>query len=279
MSSDCLMVSSEDLSTAWVSAFRHVVLARGREVGSLLVRIRGFHENKPVETPEIRAALDAALATSRKHLAETTAATLFPRSMWVPERPADDLYNRYRQLLPRLKKRSRENMYGTYFGRLIAFGIDRPKAERPEPVNQLARVIENYRLCAQRGANPRRSALQAVIFDPFQDHTFQTRRGFPCLQQVTFFWTETQGLRVTGVYATQDIFARAYGNYLGLSRLGRFVAHETGRTLEEVQCFAGIPQCADLTKSRARALLAQLEGFVTSEMPAVVAGPVQGSQP
>ena len=33
---------------------------------------------------------------------------------------------------------------------------------------------------------------------------------------------------MTGFYATQYVVERAYGNYLGLCRLGEFMAHEMG---------------------------------------------------
>jgi hypothetical protein len=33
---------------------------------------------------------------------------------------------------------------------------------------------------------------------------------------------------------------KAYGNYLGLARLGAFFADQTGLTLTKVSCFAGV---------------------------------------
>jgi hypothetical protein len=38
----------------------------------------------------------------------------------------------------------------------------------------------------------------------------------------------------------QYLFERAYGNYLGLVRLGRFMAHEMGLQLERVVCMAAV---------------------------------------
>ena len=70
------------------------------------------------------------------------------------------------------------------------------------------------------------------------DHTNQRRRGFPCLQQVAFAPTGDDGLAVTGFYAKQHMYERAYGNYLRLCRLGRFMAHEMGLTLSQVVCIA-----------------------------------------
>lgn len=132
-------------------------------------------------------------------------------------------------------------MNGLYFERLIDFG--------PNKVNQLRHVIETY-----KGGNHRRSALQAAIFDPNEDHTNQRQRGFPCLHQVAFTPIESGGLCVTGFYAMQLIFERAYGNYLGLCRLGNFVAHELGMHLERMVCIAAVGKYAQVAKSDLREL-------------------------
>ena len=122
------------------------------------------------------------------------------------------------------------NKYGLYFERLIGFGCDK---EGKQGVNQLEHILSTWK----RG-NHRRTALQASLFDPRKDHTHQQRRGFPCLQHVSFSPTNTGGLAVTGFYATQYVVERAYGNYLGLCRLGEFMAHEMGLKLDRMTCIA-----------------------------------------
>jgi hypothetical protein len=69
-------------------------------------------------------------------------------------------------------------------------------------------------------------------------------------------------LSVTGFYATQTLFERAYGNYIGLCELGRFFAHEWGRELTRVTCVASIAELdigareGQAIASRALALIA-----------------------
>ena len=109
---------------------------------------------------------------------------------------------------------------------------------------------------------PCRSALQAAIFDPTKDHTNQRMRGFPCLQQVAFAPQGADGLMVTGLYATQYIFERAYGNYLGLCRLGRFMAQEMGKQLTQVTCVASPAKGGDKTKGYLRELARGAAGIV-----------------
>ena len=65
--------------------------------------------------------------------------------------------------------------------------------------------------------------------------------GFPCLQQVVFHTkgsNGSDGLEVVAFYANQLLFEKAYGNYLGLYRLGKFMAGEMGLRLTGVTCIA-----------------------------------------
>ena len=146
------------------------------------------------------------------------------------------------------------NRNGVYFQRLISFGRD---ASGRNGKNQLEHIIETWQKC-----NRRRSALQAAVFDPLKDHTHQRRRGFPCLQQVAFAPIGNGNMSVTGFYATQYIFERAYGNYLGLCHLGQFMAQEMNLRLDRVTCIASIA-----LRSRAnKGDLMELERHVREEL-------------
>jgi hypothetical protein len=98
--------------------------------------------------------------------------------------------------------------------------------------------------------------LQAAVLEPRRDITNQRHRGFPCLQQVSFAPHGNNELTVIGFYATQYIFQKAYGNYVGLYNLGRFVARELGLRLTMVTCFSGVAELGTsktkLTKLKAR---------------------------
>ncbi len=243
-----LTIEENNLSVAWARAFLHVVAAC--EIAPLTVIICGFDRGEPVEVARIRQLLDDALGAGPKALScHEVANTIFPHSLWNPQADRQQLYQRYRRIMPRVL-RDRRNRYGVYFQRLIAFGQD---AAYEGGVNQLEHIIQTWRL-----GNHRRTALQAGIFNPRKDHTNQRQRGFPCLQQVTFAPQGADGLAVTGFYATQHIFERAYGNYLGLCRLGRFMAQEMDRELTQVTCVAS-PAKRDRTKSSLQELALEIE--------------------
>jgi hypothetical protein len=109
------------------------------------------------------------------------------------------------------------------------------------------------------------------VFDPSKDLTFQPQRGFPCMQQVAFAPNSEQGtLSMSAFYASQYLFKRAYGNYLGLCRLGRFMAHEMGLRLERMTCYIGYG-CRDdsPSKTKLRRLEEGLRAIITEN-------PVQG---
>jgi len=141
-----------------------------------------------------------------------------------------------------------DNPHGTYFERMIQFG------GQESPVNQLEQVIATW----VEHRNHRHSALQVSIFDPHHDHKHNRRLGFPCLHQVCFTplgENGVEGLAVTGFYATQHLLTKAYGNYLGMIRLGHFVAQAIGLKLARMTCFSAKVVLGDgITKEILRSL-------------------------
>jgi hypothetical protein len=222
-------IEDDNLSRAWARAVYPMIVRGGvAEITPLCVSITGFDNGAAREDPAIRGALDAALSAAGKQDCHTVANTIFPQSMWNPRKPRSALFDRYTQSLPRMMKASKKNRHGMYFQRLVQGGPD----SHP---NQLDFVIETY----TARSHVRRSALQVSVYDAKRDQTAAAQRGFPCLQHVTFA-PVGDSLNVNAFYATQYAFERAYGNYLGLSRLGQFVAHELDLTLARVTCFTGI---------------------------------------
>lgn len=218
------IIHEDNLSRAWASAFQCAGAAPRREVQPLVVTIDT--ENGPSELATVRQLIDVALEARGLASVETVASTIFPRSLWNPSVERQELFNRYEALWPRIR-RVPANKYGTYFRRFSAFG--------PTKKNQLEHILETR----QRG-NLRRSALQLAAFDPETDHTHQRQRGFPCLHQVAVVPHRDGTIGLTAFYATQTVLEKAYGNYLGLMRLGEFIAHEMGMRLSQVTCIASI---------------------------------------
>jgi thymidylate synthase len=236
-------IEETDISTAWAKAFLSVIARGVNEISPLVVSVAVGDEPLP-ERADIRAALDECIdgfkssddeRFTKLQTVHTVANTIFPYSLWNPnaENDAELLYDRFAKSWPRLKKCT-QNRRGSYFRRLTAF---RAKKSEDEPINQLKHIVETY-----GGGNHRRSALQASVFDPALDHVNSRQLGFPCLHQVSFAPVGEDGLAVTGFYATQYIVDRAYGNYLGLCRLGEFMAKQLDLKLAKMTCIASIAQ-------------------------------------
>jgi thymidylate synthase len=223
-------VIEENISIAWAKAFLALMRSGCSEIVPLIVTVNANNGKGAEEDKLIRTALDNTLEQLGKSSSHTVANTIFPKSLWNPKSERALLYKRYmKHAWPRVKK-CHANNRGTYFQRLIAF------ENGEKPVNQLEHILATW-----HKGNHRHSALQLSVFDPRHDHTDCRQMGFPCLHQVSFTplgANGCDGLAVTGFYATQHIFEKAYGNYLGLWRLGQFVAHEMDLQLVRMTCIA-----------------------------------------
>ncbi len=232
-------IHGANLSDAWVKTFVKCWEASGGVIAPAIVYFDVNEDDKrqEIETDWIRGKLEEQLyefeirSVNQSNI-ETVAGTIFPESIWKRcQGKRQNLFDEYDKMWPFVKK-CKENRYGTYFRRLTAF--DDPKNDKP--VNQLETIITTW-----KNNNHRKSALQAGIFDPTQDHRPTPYLGFPCLQQVVFHphgSNGKDGMTLVALYANQLLLEKAYGNYLGLYRLGRFMAGEMGLKLRGVTCIA-----------------------------------------
>lgn len=246
-------IEEPNVSFAWARAIR-LVSARGQnEISPLIVSITGFDEqNRAQEDAAIRTSLETMLIKEGHQKLDTVASTIFPQSLWNPAKDRAELFQRYQRAFPRIQKSVRGNVRGTYFERMITGG----PAHNP---NQLDYILQTF--LARSGV--RRSALQLSIFDPQRDHIAGAQLGFPCLQHVTFA-PSGDSLTVNAFYALHYMVERAYGNYLGLCRLGQFVAHETGLKLTRVTCYAGIAKL-DANKRSLATVLSSIDTVLGSQ--------------
>lgn len=239
------VISENNLSVAWAKALLEAMKRSHSELAPLALSVGGF-SGAPAEDVEISRIFDAARLNYRgKEVfsAAVSASTIFPWKFWRMNSSPDCavLSARYlAEILPRLKARDPKNRFGTYFERMVNFGENITKGIPGK--NQLKHIIDLWGKRAKARSHPRHSAMIASCFDPQKDHGFQTMRGFPCLQQVSFGYDNSGGLSVSAYYPTQYIFDRAYGNYLGLGHLGQFMASQLGIKLVRLNVFVGRPE-------------------------------------
>lgn len=250
------------LATAWARSFLEMSRSPGRELSPFLVSIAADANGQPVEDLDMRHALDACLEESVQQPVDTVAKTIFPQAMW--RRAAGDRQKLYKSYLESLtdfvSMAPTLNNHGLYFARLIGYGTN-PKNGEPEAHlkglleqggNQIEFIINACKPKAMR------MALQASVYDPVRDQT-DARQGFPCLQHIAFVPDFTrQTLSLNAFYAMQLLFVKAYGNWLGLMRLGAFVANQTNLRFERLNCFTGIQKLSSDKRPQPGELLERL---------------------
>ena len=210
-------------------------------VSPLVLSVTGFDaRGRAYEEPNVRTALDHLLELKDRHSVEAVAFTIFPERLWQMSRGnRAKLFSLYKETVPRWKAMNkRANSRGLYFERLVMYG------RGPCEGNQLEWILSQFR--SRPGV--RRSLLQATTFDPGRDHVPNAQLGFPCLQQVSFVPTRN-GLLVNAFYATQQVFDKAYGNYLGLAQLGAFMASEMDMPLSQLNVTVGVAKLERINKT------------------------------
>lgn len=267
------LVHGPTISDAWLEAVSYLDSVDGT-ASNLLVAAAG-----PQEDASIRAELEAfnesiQLANKRPtrplRSVESVANTIFPADLYAPEfgrEAARRLYENHRASREVLRRfnHGREE----YFDRMI----DWPTTDRP--LNQLERVIENLQR-ELKSQGPKGSIYEIAVSQPvgeeirIQDpERDKSIMGFPCLSHLSFTLRGSE-LDLVALYRNQHFISKAYGNLLGLSRLGCFVAREAGLQMGEVACLAShadleiggragqgrgairafLDRCASVTKSR-----------------------------
>lgn len=239
-----VLLEETNISEAWKSVLERIMDNSGMEISPLILSLTEFKETK-----EIRSVLDSHLASNNQTSIQTVSETIFPQSLYqYCELDRNKLYQEYLNNICRIKKIDPRNRNGTYFERMIAF------KDNTRLINQIEIIIASLKSSKIR----RRSKFQISIFDPRIDHTNLPYQGFPCLQHVTFYRSKNGGLIINSFYAIQHLYRKAYGNWIGLINLGKFIAAELEIELEKFNCHVGVEQLDKLNKGDAKKLLAEI---------------------
>jgi hypothetical protein len=245
------IIADTNLSRAWARLFLQIFDSRRTELSPLTLSLSGFDADGGIaETAGVRESLDRTLKLKHKISIETVAFTIFPERLWkIARGDRSRLFSLYAGAFPRYVAMDRAaNGRGLYFERMTNFS----KAV-PCDGNQLEFILSSY----NERAGVRDTMLQVSIFDPTRDHIKMARVRFPCLQHLSFIPTR-EGLAVNAFYATQYVFDKAYGNYLGLARLGAFMAHELNMPLARLNVTVGVANLDGVKKKSEALLLAPL---------------------
>lgn len=255
-----------DLAAAWAKVYLRMRKVPDREIAPFAVSV---HSPSGIEMPDslghpLVRALDQCLAADGKDYqpVEMVAFTIFPDRIW--KLCGGNRGEFYREAMRSLRAFTRweptKNRGGMYFGRLFGFGSDHKtgkslgyraaKAMSDAGGNQIEHVIRQLTESVRKGKTVARMQLQAATFDPMRDLTASGQPCFPCLQHIAFNTDiKHKMLHMSAFYATQQLYVKAYGNWLGLCRLGAFVAAQSGLVLTRFTCFANVQKMDKSPKS------------------------------
>jgi len=236
------MITATDLSLGWAAVLDRLATPGVDEISPLSLSITGFDKNgMATERPKIRAAIDELLNAKGKRDTENVAWTIFPERYWrMSGGDREAFFALFRDAFQRIQQfNPQNNGRGSYFQRMVDF------EGGGKGFNQLKWILDEH----DRNPRGRRSKWQATTFDPTRDMLTTALLEFPCLQQVSFAFSGDAGLVLNSFYATQQIVHKGYGNYLGLARLGAFMASQMGRQFERLNVFVGIAKMDKIGKT------------------------------
>jgi hypothetical protein len=246
-----VLIERDGLSEAWIAAMEQLLIRDGKAV-NLNVAFQAGVNNDPAVTSEVDAFIeenDLRHSDGNLLAVRTVANTIFPTALYHPHLGKDAagrLYENYELSMRMQRRRKRDKE--TYFDRLVAYpvgGLAEPGDERLNPDgtwNQLAYYVG--RLRTQRETLHLSSSYEIGVSHaidaefrvqaPFKD---KRMTSFPCLSHISLTLVD-DCVHMNATYRNQTFITRAYGNYVGLAELLRFVAAETGTQPGEVQVVA-----------------------------------------
>jgi hypothetical protein len=233
-------IQEPNLSRAWLKGMEILRASKGKAV-HLCVAI----DNPGVEETGIRKVLDTMLACEKKDRVSTVANTIFPSALYIPEKLGDKAAEHFYEQAAdfrQIARRHKANRCGRYIDRMLEW------EGRKGVVNQLEVMVQILKT-EIANSNTKSSRYEMAFCTPedYGTHGGDLRiqqpdydrspMGFPCLSHISFTLEHGQ-LNLAAMYRNQYFFQKAYGNYVGLSGLMRFLCIEAGCEMGELLCIA-----------------------------------------
>jgi len=210
-------VLGRDCLSAWKAAC-HQIINDGGESWNLIVSI----ENAATHSDAWLIDYDPQKVDSKSKRIRDVVNWIFPIKLSKRTHSRTELYETYLATHDSAKQRGRlDNRWGTYFERLIRF--------EEKNVNQLEDAIQRIAIWKRRKA-----AFVFHLSDPAVDAP--KWMGGPCWQFGELAWRENDVLDLVVVYRNHDYFGRAFGNFISLCALLRFICDASGKTPGKLIC-------------------------------------------
>ncbi len=215
---------------AWLAAAT-AVQARGGEAHNVVIDIADPLAETAVDAEIIRE-VDSFLRTHHCNSLSGVANTIFPQHTYDRHGP-EDFYGVYRDtVLPKMKRMTRD--WGRYFDRLTAW--KKVSGSQVTIINPLDDLVTFMKREIESKERTRRNAYEMTIYDPTRDAGKVSNRQ--CLSFLSFKLTSDNQLMLTVMYRNHAYIARCLGNFIGLGRLMRFVAEQSGAGMGSLTCIS-----------------------------------------
>lgn len=149
--------------------------------------------------------------------------TIFPAASILHSGDLNQFFTHYQAVYARGQRRHPQ-AWGTYFLRLVAFGKGKE--------NQLRKAIHGL---ATWNSRPRAAFVLHLSSTELDN---PRTLGAPCWQYAQFIRSGDDVLSLSAVYRSHDYFQKALGNFVGLTRLLRFVCDHTRMTPGTLTCLS-----------------------------------------
>jgi thymidylate synthase len=211
------VIEAENIKIAYCNAIEFLSLNHW-EYFNLIVQISEPDAYKLVDLKEFTDFYQSIASISPK----IVASTIFPEGMYQAVNSRDELYNKYET---RLFPKARRGRWGTYFERMINY------EQNSTSVNQLENIITkiNSRSTDQKAAY--------TIYIQYPGSETTRKMGAPCLNYLAI-QIKSGRIGVLAVYRNHDFLTRAFGNYLGLCNLIKFISLETSNEIGMLTCIS-----------------------------------------
>lgn len=212
-----VLITAETSAHGWAGAMTHLLRCNNGKDFNVLLSI-----SQPcAEVHEVTAVIDQLGRDLGLKSTMENANAIWPVFFARPERDAAAIFSDIKRFAVPAIRAACPTHHDSYIERLIAWR----SREEAEPVPQLQRVLD--RLKKEVGSRaPKSSAYEISIFSPGLDAGYMS---FPCLSHLSLKYDHARAqVHLTAVYRNHTYLSHAYGNYVGLGRLMKFVCEQVG---------------------------------------------------
>lgn len=212
------LIDEDNISLAWLNAVSYILTQKNAECNNLIVHIK----NPRILDQDINLLYENFCIQNDLTNQYKVATFVFPQRLYeILNGDKERLFRKQKRIHVKVKGR-----WGSYFDQMVEW-----KESNGRVKNQLKFIIDKL----NERNRVHKAAYTIQITNPILH--FSHIRGGPCLHYILLQLQSTpRKMDLLAVYRNHDFAMKAYGNYLGLGNLLKFIASETDFELGSITC-------------------------------------------